>query len=124
MKKVMLILMLAVWLAIAITWGTDATVGLELDPNELSVYLDWGGYDPNTLFTVDESTMYYDISIAVGDGEILFTTTDDGKMDIIFDANDCTANVKAFVDCMETMMSGYILSMAEKLIGEKESNKF
>ncbi len=77
--------------------------------------------EPNYLITVRDWTGGCDISITLDSGEMLFTTTD-GKFDVIYDPNECTANAAAFAKCMETMMPGYILSVAEKLTGVKEND--
>lgn len=82
--------------------------------------LDWTTLDatePNIIWAITDYgdiTQFYDIVFCLDNVEVKFKMTE-GKFDVIYDPNDCTAAANTFFVCMKPYLQGMIMEKAKEL---------
>ena len=74
------------------------------------------------VWIIDSGTTSADIMFS-GDGPDVIFNWEDGKFDIIYDANNCTQSAKTFIDCMLPYLNEHIETKAKELIRERFREK-
>jgi len=96
-----------------------AVVGVGDEPNS-SLDIWWDANTANYVDIWDYETPT-DISFWLNDVEILFEwDANDGKFDVVYDANDCTKAAETFFQCMLPYLNKHIEEKAQELNEEQD----